>query len=250
MAKEGFMNYDLTFGSRIKCSENEKRHSLILLKEILEQARKARSAGFLVLDHDSGSINDNFLRDSIKLIGKGYDYSVVERILDIRIAVRNAEGVHLLEMAMVKEGILSILRADPVSLTDEILCSFLGPQINEEHKKRLDDDFTRHLIKLANSERSARTECGFWVLSASDNEISFMLKAFDWENLGVLMKMETDAVQYRIYSNISKEAGKLFKERLSLLKDPDAKTIDEAENRFREITSKISNGKLRRADAV
>ncbi|MDC7225611.1 MAG: FliG C-terminal domain-containing protein [Spirochaetales bacterium] len=237
------MNYDFTFGSKIQCSENEKKHSLILLKEILEQTKKARTAGFLVLGQDSDSITNAFLKDSVKLIGKGYDYQAVEKILEIKMAVRNAEGIHLLEMAMVKEGILSILRGDPVSLTEEILFSFLGTAIYEAHKKEQNDEFTRHIIQLSQGERTARSECGFWLLNASDNEISFLLKAFDWESLGVLMKVETDAVLYRIYSNLSKEAGKLFRERLQMQKAPDAKTINSAENKFRTITAKISGSK-------
>ena len=98
------MNYDVNFGSRVKCTESEKKHSLVLLREILEQSKKARTAGFLVLGQDSDSISNTFLKDGIKLIGKGYDYSSVEKILDIKIAVRNAQGIHLLEMAMIREG--------------------------------------------------------------------------------------------------------------------------------------------------
>ncbi|HAK45078.1 MAG TPA: hypothetical protein DCO79_04050 [Spirochaeta sp.] len=238
------MNYDFTFGSMIKCSENEKKHSLVLLKEILGQSKKARTAGFLVLGQDSDSIKNSFLKDGIKLIGKGYEYSAVEKILEIRMVVRNAKGIHLLEMAMVKEGILSILRADPVSLTEEILFSFLGSSIYEEHTKEQNDDFTKNIIQLSHSERTARSECGFWLLNASDNEISFLMKAFDWETLGVLMKVETDAVLYRIYSNLSKDAGKLFKERLEMQKDPDGRTINDAEDKFRTITAKIAAGKV------
>ena len=243
------MNYDLTFGTRIKCTEAEKKHSLVLLREILEQSKKARTAGFLVLGKDADLISNSFLKDGIKLIGKGYDYAAVEKILDIRIAVRNADGIHLLEMAMVKEGVLSILRSDPVSLTEEILFSFLGSAIYEKHLREQNDDFTKYLAQIANSERTARSECGFWMLQASDNEISFMLKAFDWETLGVLMKMETDAVLYRVYSNLSRESGKLFRERLLILKDPDGKAIGEAENKFRAVTSKISEGKKAAVEA-
>lgn len=238
------MNYDFTFGSKIKCSENEKKHSLILLKEILEQSQKARTAGFLVLGQNAESIKNTFLKDGIKLIGKGYEYSAVEKILEIRMAVRNAEGIHLLEMAMVKEGILSILRADPLSLTEEILFSFLGSSIYEEHMKEQNDEFTKHIIQLSNSEKTARSECGFWLLNASDNEISFLLKAFDWSSLAVLMKVETDAVLYRIYSNLSKEAGKLFRERMLSRKTPDGRTTNEAEDKFRIVTAKIAAGSL------
>ena len=35
------MNYDCVFGNRIKCSDAEKKHSLILIKEILEQSKLA-----------------------------------------------------------------------------------------------------------------------------------------------------------------------------------------------------------------
>ena len=241
------MNYDVNFGTRIKCSDKEKQHSLILLKEILEQSKKARSAGFLVLGQDAETIKNTFLRDGIKLLGKGYDYTSVEKILDIRMTVRNAEGIHLLEMAMVREGILSILRADPLSLTEEILFSFLGSAIYEQHLKQQSDDFTKYIARIANSERTARSECGFWLLNASDNEISFLLKAFDWETLGVLVKMETDAVKYRVFNNLSRESGKLFHERISVLKDPDGKTIDAAESKFRSITAKITAGKVETA---
>lgn len=238
------MNYDLTFGGRIKCSETEKKHSLVLLKEILEQSKKARTAGFLVLGQDADSISNKFLKDGIKLIGKGYDYSSVEKILDIKMSVRNAEGILLLEMAMAREGVLSIMRADPVSLTEEILFSFLGQTIYEQHLKDQKDDFSKYLTRIVKSKKTAHSECGFWLLKASDNEISFLLKAFDWESLGILMKVETEAVLYRIYSNLSTESGKLFRERLYNQKAPDGKTINTAENKFRTITAKITAGKV------
>ena len=237
------MNYDLLFGNKVKCSEAEKKHSLILLKEILELSKKARTAGLLVLGQDAESIKNSFLRDGIKLLGKGYEYSVVEKILDIKISVRNADGIHLLEMAMVKEGILSIMRSDPISCTEEILFSFLGTSLYESHRKEKNDEFTRYIIQLSHGERTARSECGFWLLNASDNEISFLLKAINWETLSVLLKVETDAVLYRIYSNLSKDAGKLFREKLSSQRDSDGRTINDAENRFRDVTSKISTGK-------
>ncbi len=234
------MTYDNSFGSRIKCTEKEKQHSLLLLHEILEQSKKARSAGFLVLGEDTNSITNNFLKDSIRLIGRGYDYEAIERILDIRIAVRNAEGIHLLEMAMIKEGVLSILRSDPISLTEEILFSFLGVSIYKNYLKEKDNNFSEYLNHISKTERTARSECGFWLLKASDNEISFLLKVLEWETLGVLMKMETDAVRYRIYNNLGNEAAKLFKEQLTGIKIPDAKTINDAETKFRAITEKIS----------
>ena len=235
------MNYDFTFGDKIKCSENEKKHSLVLLKEIIEQSKKARTAGFLVLADNADSISNTFLKDGIKLLGKGYDYSSVEKILEIRIAVRNASGILLLEMAMIKEGILSILRGDSVSLTEEILFSFLGHSIYENHLKEQNNDFERYINMISTSVNTARTECGFWLLQANDNEISFLLKTFDWESLGTLMKMETDAVLFRIYNNLNEEAGKIFRERLLSLKDPDAKSINKAENKFRLITAKITS---------
>jgi hypothetical protein len=238
------MNYDTTFGNKIKCSEKEKIHSLVLLKEILEQSKKARTAGFLVLGQDADSISNTFLKDGIKLIGKGYEYTSIEKILEIKMAVRAAEGIHLLEMAMVKEGILSIMRADPFSLTEEILFSFLGQAIYDEHLKDQNNDFNAYVKKISKSETTARSECGFWLLQANDNEISFLLKAFDWESLGVLMKVETEAVLYRIYSNLNEDSGKLFRDRLMIVKDPDGKTIDAAENKFRTITAKIKTGNI------
>lgn len=238
------MNYDTTFGNKIKCSEKEKIHSLVLLREILEQSKKARTAGFLVLGQDSDSIANTFLRDGIKLIGKGYEYASIEKILEIKMAVRGAEGILLLEMAMVKEGILSIMRSDPVLLTEEILFSFLGQTIYDEHLKDQNNDFTKYIRLISESEATARSECGFWLLNANDNEISFLLKAFDWASLGVLMKVETDAVLYKIYKNLNEDSGKLFRERLLILKDPDGKTIDNAETRFRTITAKIAVGQV------
>ena len=244
------MHYDLNFGNRIKCSETEKKHSLVLLKEILKQSKLAKKAGFLFLGQEADSIPNTFLRDGIKLIGKGYDYQTVEKILDIKIAVRNAEGILLLEMAMIKEGILSIMRADPLNLTEEILFSFLGTSIYERHSKEQSDDYAKYLEKISYARKTARSECGFWLLQADDNEISFLLKTIDLDSLTVLMKMETDAVLYKIYKNLSTESGKLFLERLSILKTPDGSAIDKAENIFRSVTAKINDGSPELAEVV
>jgi len=237
------MNYDYSFGSRIKCTEAEKKHSLILIKEILEQSKKARSAGFIVLGQNADSISNSFLRDSIKLIGKGWDYSAVQKILDIRTAVRNADGILLLEMAMIKEGVLSILNGDPPSLTEEILFSFLGSSIYETHQKMQSVDHDRYVEQLSKAERKADTSPGRWLISARDNEISFLLKAFDWESLTVLLSDETEGVKYRIYSNLSVDAGKLFRERLMSSPKAEDKKKMKAEARFNSIVEKINTGK-------
>jgi hypothetical protein len=237
------MNYDYSFGSRIKCTDAEKKHSLILIKEILEQSKKARSAGFIVLGQNADSISNSFLRDSIKLIGKGYDYSAVQRILEIRMAVRNADGILLLEMAMIKEGVLSILRSEPSGLIEEILFSFLGSSIYETHQKMQSVDQERYVEQLSKAERKAVTSPGKWLLNARDNEISFLLKAFDWESLLVLLTTETDAVKYRVYSNLSSDAGKLFKDRLQGCPDPEAKIKMKSEAKFNSIVEKINTGK-------
>lgn len=244
------MYYDLDFGTRIKCSEKEKKHSLVLLKEILDQCKIAKTAGFLVLGQEADSISNSFLRDGIKLIGKGYDYATIEKILDIKIAVRNAGGILLLEMAMIKEGILSIMRSEPVALTEELLFSFLGTSIYEQHLKEKSNDYAVYLEKIEKAPQTARSECGFWLLQAGDNEISFLLKALDLETLSTLMKMETDAVLYRVYKNLSNEAGKLFRERLLILKTPDGKAINQAEDVFRSITNKINEGRTDLLNAV
>jgi hypothetical protein len=238
------MSYDQAFGEKSKCTELEKKHAIILLKEILELSKKARTAGFIVLSKDSESIKNKFLRDSIKLVGKGYDYSAVERILDIRISVRNSSGVHLLEMAMVKEGVLSILRGDPISLTEEILFSFLGLSISEEHQNEQNQNYTEYVSRLSKADRTAKTKPGKWLLGARDNEISFLLKAFDWESLATLLKTETNAVLYRVYSNLTNEAGKLFRERLQTSKTPDDKSIETAEGKFNTIISKMGTSKI------
>lgn len=237
------MNYDYSFGSRIKCTDAEKKHSLILTKEILEQSKKARSAGFIALGQNADSISNSFLKDSIKLVGKGYDYSAVEKILEIRTAVRNADGILLLELAMVKEGVLSIMRGDPSGLTEEILFSFLGSNIYETHQKMQTVDHERYVEQLSKAERKAETAPGKWLLNARDNEISFLMKAFDWEALLVLLIKETDAVQYRVYSNLSSDAGKLFRERLQSSPEPEAKAKMKAEAKFNTIVEKINTGK-------
>lgn len=236
------MNYDCVFGNRIKCSDAEKKHSLILIKEILEQSKLARSAGFMVLGQNADSLSNPFLRDSIKLVGKGWDYDAVERILNIRIAVRNAEGILLLEMAMIKEGILSIMRGEPSGITEEILFSFLGTEFYETHRKLQTADHERFVKKLSSAKESANTEAGEWILEAGDNEISFLLKAFDWESLTYILKDESDGVRYRIFSNLGNEAGKLFRERLQSCREPEKKVKMKAVAKFNSLAERIKNG--------
>ncbi|MBI9108136.1 MAG: hypothetical protein JEZ04_15410 [Spirochaetales bacterium] len=235
------MTYEYSFGNRIKCTDAEKKHSLKLIKEILDQSKKARSSGFIVLGQNADSISNSFLRDSIKLVGKGYDYSAVDRLLEIKIAVRNADGILLLEMSMIREGVLSILRGDPAGLTEEILFSFLGSSIYESHQKIQSIDHERYVEQLSKAEKKSETSPGSWFLGARDNEISFLLKAFDWESLKVLVANETDGVKYRIYSNLSSEAGKLFRERIQGCTEKEPKVKMKAEARFNSIIEKINS---------
>ena len=238
-----FMEYGIAFGSRTKCTDTEKKHALLLVREILELSRKARSAGFIALGQSTESIKNPFLKDGIQLLGKGYDYSAVEKIMNIKISVRDSQGIHLLELAIIKEGILSIMRGDPFSLTEEILFSFLGPKIYKSHLKEQDSKFELYLKRISTSERIAATDPGKWLLHARDNEISFLLKAFEWDHLSLLLKDETEAVLYRVFSNLNSETGKMFRERLALAKSPSEAQLAKVENRFNSIVMKISAGK-------
>ena len=50
-------------------------------------------------------------------------------------------------------------------------------------------------------------------------------------------------MQYRIYSNLSSDAGKLFRERLQSSTDPEAKVKMKATAKFNSIVEKINTGK-------
>ncbi len=237
------MVYNAEFSQFIKCTPEEKKASVFLLKEILNQSKKARTDGLLALSQDSEGINNLFLRECINLLGKGYEYTVIERILDIRLAVRGGSGAKLLEMTMIKEGILSIMRGDPQSLTEEVLLSFLGEDEFELYKTGRNTDYQAYVKELCTADKAARTPSGQWLLDAEDYEISFLLKAIDWESLIILLAEETDAVLCKVYTNLSNEAGKLFNERLTSsgsMKEPQMKN---AELKFTAITSKIKAGK-------
>ena len=236
------MSYDCIFGNRASCDNKDKKMLLDLIKEILDQSKLARSAGFIVLGQNAETISRPFLRESVRLLGKGWDPDSVERILDIRISVSRAEGADLLEMAMVKEGVLSILRGDPVGLTEELLFSFLGPAAIENFRKGQIDDHRRYLQQLSKAEARAKTESGKWLIEAEDNEISFLLKAFDWESLTTILKEESDGVKYRIYTNLSSDAGKQLRERLQTSRLPDKARLQHAEQLFAKLREKIDSG--------
>ncbi|MDC7127245.1 MAG: FliG C-terminal domain-containing protein [Spirochaetales bacterium] len=223
----------------IECSEEEKESLLPLLKEILKVAKRGRVSGFLDLAKESDSINNPFLSECVQLLGNGYESRAIEKIIDIRIAVKNIRGLKLIEMSMVREGILSIMRGDPQALIEEILFSFLGKSIHDKYLEERKHNFNSYIEKISKGEKTAKSDSGKWILNATSEDISKMLKAIDWESLGLILKTETDAVLHKIINSISADSRKVLYERLEMIASPDKKLLLTAENRFKSITAKI-----------
>lgn len=118
--------YDWRFAERIQCSIEDKRECFDLILKLRKYASVIRNEGFLALEEELQSIDDEFLAISIQMGIDGLDPQLFRDIQERRILVDNCIGKDLLRRVIITEAMASILAHDTFLAFHYKLLSYLG----------------------------------------------------------------------------------------------------------------------------
>ncbi|UCD48775.1 MAG: hypothetical protein JSW27_14720 [Phycisphaerales bacterium] len=118
--------YDWQFAERIQCSLEDKRECFDLIVRLRKYASIIRDEGFLALEDELQSIDDEFLATSIKMGIDGVNSDLFREIQERRILVDNCRGKELLKRVIITEAMSSILSEDTFKVFHYKLLSYLG----------------------------------------------------------------------------------------------------------------------------
>lgn len=120
------LHYDWQFAERIQCSLEDKRECFDLIVRLRKYASIIRQEGFLALEDELKSIEDEFLAISIQMGIDGVDPELFRAIQERRILVDNCKGKELLRRVIITEAMASILSQDSFRIFHYKLLSYLG----------------------------------------------------------------------------------------------------------------------------
>ena len=117
---------DLALAAKAACSKEDQESLIPLIISLRDLGAQAKKRGFLSLEDNLGSINDNFLKIGLQLIIDQTDANVVSDILDSDIYYNESNGRELLRKIIIREGLLRIQAGD--TSRNIFLCTriFLG----------------------------------------------------------------------------------------------------------------------------
>ena len=117
---------DLALAAKAACSKEAQESLIPIIVSLKELGTQAKKRGFLSLENQLASINDDFLKIGLQLIIDQTDPDVVSDILDSDIYYNESNGRELLKKIIIREGLLRIQAAD--TSRNIFLCTriFLG----------------------------------------------------------------------------------------------------------------------------
>jgi len=118
--------YDWQFAERIQCSLEDKKECFDLIVRLRKYASIIRDEGFLALEDELQSIDDEFLATSIKMGIDGVNSDLFREIQERRILVDDCRGKELLKRVIITEAMSSILSEDTFKVFHYKLLSYLG----------------------------------------------------------------------------------------------------------------------------
>jgi len=117
---------DLALSAKAACSKEDQESLIPLIVSLRDLGAQAKKRGFLSLEDELGSIDDEFLTIGLQLIIDQTDPEVLSDILDSDIYYNESNGRELLKKIIIREGILRIQAGD--TSRNIFLCTriFLG----------------------------------------------------------------------------------------------------------------------------
>jgi len=103
---------DLALAAKAACSKEDQESLIPIIVSLKELGTQAKKRGFLSLENQLASINDDFLKIGLQLIIDQTDPDVVSDILDSDIYYNESNGRELLKKIIIREGLLRIQAAD------------------------------------------------------------------------------------------------------------------------------------------
>ncbi len=121
---------DLALAAKAACSKEDQESLIPLIVTLKELGAQAKKRGFLSLEDNLGSVNDEFLKIGMQLIIDQTEADVVSDILDSDIYYNESNGRELLKKIIIREGLLRIQAGD--TSRNIFLCTriFLGKIAN------------------------------------------------------------------------------------------------------------------------
>ena len=132
---------DLHLDEKIKCSEEEQQECFKLAEKFVRMAERVRSQGMPVLEDELDSNLPYLMRTGLHLIIDGAEPALVDKLLTNYICSSTLKGKALLKRLIIREGILSLQRADTPRIMRMQLLSYFG----EDFASRVVDDTAQAL---------------------------------------------------------------------------------------------------------
>jgi hypothetical protein len=118
--------YDWQFAERIQCTQKDKEECFKLIITLREYARLIARDGFLALETQIATVDDEFLSISLQMGIDGVAPELFRDIQERRILVDNSKGKELLRRVIITEAMSSILGEDSFQVLNYKLLSYLG----------------------------------------------------------------------------------------------------------------------------
>lgn len=131
--------YDVLDDSNLQCSYKEKLEVLETVKKIFKIVFFARRNGILALEDVAAEQEDMFFKSCLLLLVEGATPEELEEYASIWMLADNAEGKHLLEMAVIADGVVQIQKGKNPKMIFHRLGAWFGSKFAENFESVLQE---------------------------------------------------------------------------------------------------------------
>lgn len=237
--------YNWSFAERLKCSEDERRHCLALVTNMMDLAARARRSGLLSLVDTIEGDKHFLLVKGLHLIVDGVKPDVVRRILENYILSDDCRGQELLTRCLILEGIAGIQNGVNPKNIKEMLLSFFGSQGPAMYRKAFKteddsnlDDLFRDLDAETESE-ALPTSLNSALSALADADIQECLKEVSTHDLAMAVQGMSGRDQLRIFKNLSQRGAAYLQKVLTQMAPIPNSDMIAAQEKIQSIISEL-----------
>lgn len=239
--------YNWSFAERLKCSEDERRHCLALVTEMIELAARARRSGLLSLVDTIEGDKHFLLVKGLHLIVDGVKPDIVRRILENYILSDNCRGQELLIRCLILEGIAGIQSGANPKNIKEMLLSFFGsdgPAMYAQVYKTEDDSNLQDLLRDLDAEPDSRapaTSLNSTLSALVDADIQECLKEVSTQDLAMAVQGMGGRDQLRIFKNLSQRGAAYLQQVLTQMEPIPNSDMIAAQEKIESVISELES---------
>jgi predicted HicB family RNase H-like nuclease/DNA-binding FrmR family transcriptional regulator len=127
-------NYNFTYEDKKEC--------LKIFQQLLAISQKTRKSGLLALEEDIKKCDNLYLKEGLELLLDSWQAEAVSEIFDKYIIFGNHTSKEILELLLIKEGVVSICNGITPRVISSILSPFFGKDFMEETEKAYENYVT------------------------------------------------------------------------------------------------------------